>query len=456
MMNKQDDDAENKTTVWTDHLSEELCMQILSFLPPLEILRSVTKVSKSLHAVADPQSYWLFHAKALYQNLCRQRNLDDDPSCWLDHDHDDHDDDDDVELLLNRHQLQRICVFLAAQSSSSSKSSNDTISISISSSDQPGGPQFPAGLHYGSRLVNRAGAKSIRQHQYHHGNNTYNNIMTLHPHHRRRVCLASSTEHPTELLENVLGSLGNSWADEVIQNLGVFDLRQQFQKWWSSRPSPTPESADTILFTTNCPLALLSDMKWRPLLDPFTRRQAYTWRHAIVKAYRLPLSKLDPHPDQARAGFPCTVEALPDGVVRRRDHHHVDDASTNSTESEGDDTDLSLQSARQEKAALDRLLQGELAVFESPPLPYTLLPQNVQTYQHCIPWQHLIFPPGLLANVVTITLVGKDSRQFQHSGYYACVEQVKLEGIPVLKGVYESEFAERASNGFAQQQQQEE
>ena len=415
----QDDDISDKK-IQFDHLSDEVWMQILSFVPPLEILLSVTNVSKSLHAVAHPESYWLFHVKSLLQTIHHQNSMANIAISWL----------DNVEL--NRHQLQRLCVFLAARCGACSSLDDDGLEVQ----------QLPACLLYGSRLVNRVGAESIRQHIY---RNSY--IFTNS--HRRRVCLATSTEHPTELLENVLGSLGTNSADEILQNLGVFALRQHaFQKWWSSKPSPTQESSDTILFTTNCPLALLSDLKWRPLLDPFTRSQAYTWKHAIVKAYRLPLSKLDPHPDQARAGFPCTVAALPRGVQRRPASDAADDMSIDSD----DDIDLSLQSAQQEREALDRLLEGEHPVFESAPLAYAPMRGDESTLprlQRSIPWQHVIFPPALLANVITITLVGKNSRQFQHSGFYACVEQVKLEGIPLLKGVYETEFAERSSYGFS-------
>jgi hypothetical protein len=457
MNNKHDEDVvvENnnqKTGVWVEYLSEELCMQILSFVPPLEILRSVTNVSKSFHAIVYPPSYWMFHAKALLQNIHRRRRQNNSNLIMVG------DDDDgdttfsclDHDVELNRHQWQRLCVFLAAPSSSSEE-------------DVQKHPNLPAGLYYGSRLVNRVGAESIRRYRYYEDDQ---NFIDQGDYHRRRVCLASSTEHPTELLENVLGNNHrhndniNIIVNDIIPNLGLFALRQQHttgfhhqtQKWWSSQPSPTQESSDTILFTTNCPLALLSDLKWRPLLDPFTRRQVYTWRYAIVKAYRLPLSKLDPHPDQAKAGFPCSVEALPDGV----------DGNEEEEEDMADDMDdlLGLQSAHQGRTSIQRLLEGQRPVFESSPLPYTLLlptnPHNMPTIiqQGSIPWQHLIFPPALLANVVTITLVGKDSRQFSHSGYYACVEQVMLEGIPLLKGVYESEFAQRASNGFAQPQQQ--
>ncbi|CAB9501944.1 expressed unknown protein [Seminavis robusta] len=406
-----------------ENLSEELWMQILSYVPVLEILQSCCRVSKSFHRLVIPQSYWLFHAEALLQDTRRRHGNGDDWS-WLERIH------------LNDHQLQRLCILL-----SGAAPTHDTMDDN-DDNDDDNNNNLPAGLYYGSRLMNRSGAEAIRQRNYASNNNNIQDG-TAFEIHRRRVCLASSTDNPSELLENVLSGLGNNHG-EFLQNLALFGLRQRgYQKWWSSKPSRVQDSTDTLLFTTDCPLAVLSHLKWRPLLDPFTRRQTYTWHYALVKAYRLPLHKLDPEPTAEGAGFPCTVDALPNGYRHQRTRPGLVSDENN-------------QSTRQEGTALKMVLEGETPVFESPRLPYTLLqqPRQNRTLQRNIPWQHLVFPPSLIANVVTVTLVGKNSRQFSHSGFYACVEQVRLEGIPLLKTPQEAARMGDMMNDDGQPQQQ--
>lgn len=393
-----DDDAKVN---WQDDLSPDLWMLVLSYVAPLEILGSVLGVSKSLHSLINTKHYWLSHLERLRQSPPSrqepwlQLNAPSAPPKEVE-------DEkvyprDFITNHLNQHQLQRLCLYWVAHRHHHS---------------------MPNGLQHGSRLVSRLGAEHVRQTPI---RTTTNEVQ------RRRVCVATSTEHSTELLENVLQGRGASrTAEEIFHNLGIlaaaFPQHRPFP-WWSSRPSPTQEGEETLLFCTNCPLAVLSSLKLRPLLDPYTRGQVYSWQSAVIKAYRLPLDKLDAQPENnPKAGFPCSL------VVQTQTLPLDDD----------DDT----RHAARETAALQRLLQDQIPVYTSSALHYSNSNNiNNPTHQRQVPWQRFVFPPTTIANVVTITLMGKNHKQFPHSGYYACVEQVQLEGIPLLENASQKAYA---------------
>ena len=80
---------------------------------------------------------------------------------------------------------------------------------------------------------------------------------------------------------------------------------------------------------------------------------------------------------------------------------------------------------------IDDMLDGQNPVYESPVLPG---PDDDAWVNHSL-------PDWVVANVITLTLVGKNRRQFDdavddgvhdnafRSGYYACVEGVFVRGI---------------------------
>jgi hypothetical protein len=75
------------------------------------------------------------------------------------------------------------------------------------------------------------------------------------------------------------------------------------------------------------------------------------------------------------------------------------------------------------KTTIETLLHGQFPVYESPEYDIVSDSDNLQKFN---------FPaPGVIANVITITLVGKNFEQFLGSGYYTCVEQVDCLGIPL-------------------------
>lgn len=68
-------------------------------------------------------------------------------------------------------------------------------------------------------------------------------------------------------------------------------------------------------------------------------------------------------------------------------------------------------------------MQNETPVYESDAVPLVNpFSDGLITYP---------FPEGgILANVVTVELIGKHAKQTQESGYYACVEKFDCRGIP--------------------------
>jgi hypothetical protein len=374
-------------TSWHEEqqFSGEIWMNILSFVPASEILHSIARVSKSFRELISPQPFWRLHCQNLLRDVLRRRKdqLNDGsaPKPYL----------ENLELL-TANQLQRVCVYL------------DALTAFKGGDATPEAKDFPKSLLYGMRLVDFQAAE-------------WNRDRSLNG---RRVCLASSTDHNSEMLENVLKANvlkadQRSTLPAVLRN-PIFPRSNL--SWWSSRPS-TPDTSDTILFTIDCPVAVLSCLKWQALIDPYIRRCVYTWQYAIVKAYRLPLGKLSTNAENDTAGFPCTIECSFDND---EDNHPAQFPNS------------FLRASREEGKALDRLLIGEFPVFESRPLPHPKIDYNfttAQMKQEDIPWQEMQFPPVIPANVVTITLVGKDHEQFQGSGYYCCVHRVQLEGIPL-------------------------
>ena len=371
-----------------EELSVELWMEILSFVPPLELLRSVTHVSKGLATLLNSRAYWRFLVHRLIRGSL-SNNVD----------------------PLNLHQLQRYCIYVTLPPAE--------------------GTNYPEFLNYGSLLLTKDAADSIRMTNFATGTTTKHPMKI----HARRVCLASSTEHASELLENVLCSkttiprsssdrtrtlepqamiqqrivleesidIEDGEEDDLHMALGGLGFTRH-KRWWSSQPSVSSDSQETLLFVTHCPMAVISEVSIRALKDPFANDKVYHWKHFQIHLYRIPLSKLAYDPNDSNAGYPCSVAVCP--------HFQTNDRVT------------VLDSSKEHKA-LEKVLEGETPIFETG----ILTSPNQETRG---PFRlHARFPQGFMANCVAITLMGKKHRQFQSSGYYVCVESIKVKGIPL-------------------------
>ena len=363
-MNDNQDFTSPVPHYWEESLSEELWRHILSWVPPLELVQCVVRVSKSFRNLLSEKQYWELHAKLVVSaSNPKSDDTQNGPSQEF------------ISLLTTR-QLQKLCLFSAT---SQCKNNED----------------YPSFFCHGSRLVEREKALAI-----HIG--------------RFRTCLATSTDNSTEALENVLPSNLRPKDGSVLQNM--LNELPRWERWWSSGQSPTQDSNETLFFVTDCPLAVLSNLMIRPLLDPYVKHTVYSWREIVVRAYRLPPAKVS----QTELGSFGVIAAVPT-------EQDLDDE-----EEERVGTDL-VDSSSKDKALLENLLHGEVPVWQSTPLAYngpSHLTRNDSQSQ--VPWQQVSFTSGVVANAVTITLIGKNNRQFQQSGYYACVDQVKLHGIPLV------------------------
>lgn len=240
-------------------------------------------------------------------------------------------------------------------------------------------------------------------------------------------CLASSTDNNTESLENTLLS---TWEEPSIQEqrqqripLDDFRFLQHLmhQCWWSSKPTPDQNSTDTLLFATKCRLAILFQFSIRPLKDPFGQPIVYSWQFIIVRAYRLPETKLEYSKEEKCSWFLCSTTSDREEQQQQQQqqmHQTIDSHNI----------------LNKDQHALNYLLHGEEPVWESKLLPYTG-PNSVSTENghFNVPCQKVSFPTTgggvVVANAVSIELIGKNNRQFPESGYFACVDHVELVGM---------------------------
>lgn len=160
--------------------------------------------------------------------------------------------------------------------------------------------------------------------------------------------------------------------------------------WWSSKASHDPNTDEVLLYAMVRPDTLVTSVSVRPLRDPYNSVTCYTWKNVILTAYRLDVKDRLKEPKIERA---CTAVNL-------------------ARDSESGQT-------------IGRLLSEQTPVFRSS-IYGTPQPK-------CDDWQHYRLPMGVVANLVTITLIGKNSRQFPDSGYFVCVSNVSVRGIPLYE-----------------------
>lgn len=307
-------------------LSDDLLMVILSWVPPLDLLRSASWLSRRFAAL-------IFRHEPFWQSLLP------------------------ANKSLTLRQMQRYCIF--------------------ADSKEP-----PLWLGYGSLLVQKEIALTLRERN------------------EGRTCLASTTEYTKECIEHVLPETGFELplASEEMNSITDLDFTLG-GLWWSSRPSATQDTNELLLFTTRYPVALISDVAIKPLLDPFNRETVYTWKNTVIRAYRLGADSF-----VTRANLPCVIPhtdiegPVPAGILFRSNAPAKSNADT-----------------------INDFLGGQTPVYESDLLAG---PSDSS-------WQSFSLSSPVVANVVTVTLVGKNQRQFTTSGFYSCVKQVAVRGIPM-------------------------
>jgi F-box domain len=348
-------------------ISDELLVAILRFVPPLPLLQSTSRVSKRFSSIIQSDEFWRTN-----------------PSSPIER---------DGFPKLTTHQIRLFHIFRF-----------DKEKWRDEERDVDGIP--PAFLHYGSILTTREEEHRCRS-----------NLPA------GRTCAASSTDHWNELVDNVLPNSTGAGANQEHQGiengtgrlLGAFDAYNDFS-WWSSRPSQDRNSSDTLLFCTNCPLALVSDVRIKALTDPYIpfmggNSKIYTWNRTIVRAYRVPMEFLTrPNTPDSQAGFPCSFGAAQSRLFDRMLELLF----------LAGDVDETAARVPSDQNAIDALLENATLVQESV-FDDTVVPSELK----------LALPAPVLANVITVTLVGKNFEQRQGTGYFACVESLDCTGIPL-------------------------
>lgn len=221
-----------------------------------------------------------------------------------------------------------------------------------------------------------------------------------------RTCLASTTDQENEFIENVIRD------NLTIENYSSSIRLPRRATYWSSKPSGVPESNETLLFTTKYPDSLVSKVCIKPLQDPYIGDRCYTWKNISIKAYRLSAEKLNRDYGHQEESIISKIKSS--CVVNR-----------NTKESNYYQPSFHPWNNADDGKAIDEILTGKNPVYESV-IFETISPNSVE-------WQQFDFPNGVIANVIVINLIGKNSRQFDYSGYYVCAERVVVQGIPLYK-----------------------
>ncbi|KAL7577064.1 hypothetical protein ACA910_006804 [Epithemia clementina (nom. ined.)] len=279
----------------------------------------------------------------------------------------------------------------------------------------------------------------------------------------RRCCTASTTDHYGEQLTNALPRQRNvrRRADDEVNVLDTDDgnamnrdrlfrnflfgqarraafngggaTRDSSSSWWSSKPSFSMDSTETLLFAIHHPyLALLTGVHIKPLADPQHPEICYTWKETVVKLYRLPVEQLQWTPAEEDLTAAMPIKTLPGSFPVSRSNPTATSGESENNNNQSALIDrhnfflsrLIITRAPPDHATIEATLQGHEPVFESK--PFTIPPHSDDVYKFPLP------DGGVVANVITIELIGKNHEQFPQQGYFACVERVNVLGIPLI------------------------
>ena len=206
-------------------------------------------------------------------------------------------------------------------------------------------------------------------------------------------------------------------------------MRMPTNQWWSSKPTAQKDTNETLVLCTKYPQTLISDVNIKPLRDPYdsaTNKRVFAWSNTIIKAYQFreegdhrvddDNTNTDDTGPRIKVGTPCSIQWQNHNLRNRLD------PTMDTTNTTNDDNGRTI---------IEGLLAGQTPVYESSMLRGP--PDRSDE------WERYIIPDWVVANVITITLIGKKFRQFDGtpvthhgpSGYYACVEGVFVRGIPI-------------------------
>lgn len=389
-------------------IPDEILEEILGWLLTPELQKSVAEVSHRFHKLTKRDQFWQRKMKEMVHQQHQQRYSDD---------HLDEKNSYRPPEGLNQHQLQRCCwllehhiqhvnLFIQATADGTEETEYSTCTLATPP---------PSFLDHGSLLYGRMEACRLL-HSRRDG---------LH----RVVSLASSTDHHHENIENTLDDENSlrqepvDWKrirlDDRTSDVTVMEGRQAIfsfrQPWWSSVASNDEDVPETLAFSTRYPLTMVTEVAIKPYAD--WTMQTYSWKKWVVRVYNLP--PLSPSVSTTTGD---EEQAFSDVI------HHTLCPSTVSipcSTSSASSSSTAASTVSEVKSTTEALkyLEAQTPVYESGQIE-TPPPRNNA-------WQYHELPYGAIGNVITITLVGKNFRQFEESGYYACVQRVATQGIPL-------------------------
>jgi len=404
VVNDDEDASHTIPTAAALLLVDELWFRILSFVPSSDLLQRVHPTCRRLSNLVRDQSFWLHHK-------CGNKNSS-------------NNDDNNNELWkrLGHRQRQRCSLFhewfvahqqQQQQQPSARHDESRSMMTLYTTSNDAALAAAPSYLRFGNVLPSRRTASQFLE----------DSVLEYNSHCPRVCCIATSTDnHRIERIENVLVDTDDNGTnsqpqqdddhDSDIDNevntvrtvLRRLSRRRRMlarlsvvQRWWSSAPTPTPDSTDRLVFCSHSPLCLVTSIAIQPLRDPYGQpHKVYSWNQTRIQCFQIPVERLvlPSAPAQAPCSFP-----------------EVGEAPYNFNANSG--------------PTIQALLQGQEPVYTSPPLD--MMRNSDDTVHHDVDGSLLV-----VANVIVLELIGKHTEQRTGtSGYYACVERVQVQGIPL-------------------------
>lgn len=172
--------------------------------------------------------------------------------------------------------------------------------------------------------------------------------------------------------------------------------------WWSSAPSVFSSPKDTneiLLYSTNTK-SIITEVAIKPLRDPFFAvGNMYSWPQISINVYSLPQQDDN------------------ESIIK-------EEMFRNKT---GCDFDNKSRDGRlYQRPIIESIMEDYTPTYESPIMDAKSLDDK---------WQWYKVPDGVVGNVVTFTLWGKTSEQYEGRGYYVCAEWVAVRGVPLFKSL---------------------
>jgi hypothetical protein len=468
-------------------LPDDLVRNILGWVPPGEVIQSVALVSTRFARLVREESFWWNHPLVLeHADPRRDLTVDEDEDKYEARDlkrsriqnyssinssrdrrqQSQKQQQQQLYLLprtLSMSQLQRFCLYATAVQQKM---------------------DIPTCLRMGSVLVSKEQASESMM------INFCSSGLPLPPlprprQHHRAVCAASTTDsvYLNEALENVLPSSQEQWNIQRRlrqQRISHSDSSESATTaWWSSAPSPNPDSEDTLLFTLQGSTTMITAIQLKPLVDPFhSTNKVYTWKKTILRAYYIPPIEgsfdnydYDDYAQEVMDNKQITTTTTTGEIplvahcCQTRQYNQEEDNGEDFEDSDDDHehhdpkpsaakasvfysfcpTGMRLPLRRMgtpllfggvrgawhllppptlpsDQATIDGVLANHVPVYESQTYDNTALAESNQVLHYSIPL-------GVIANVIVITLCGKNHEAFAGTGYYACVEKVDCYGI---------------------------